>query len=363
MATPVQVLLDSVKDGMLVVNLAGKLMYCNESARQMFNDDLLSVAGHATIKDAILKVATGKLILPAPLRLELKNANGGSFAVSGTLVQANAHEYGFVVEADPGSAAAGDSLADVLRLLREELKGPIQKLSAALRGRPEVRVVAEDVVNRLDKLVDLVDTFGDDALVGDERILIKDLVTAVWEDVAPLAAKKRMEASLVGFHQDLPPVYGSHGWLRRAVRECLENAVMHAREDIDSRDPGHIEIRAVQSGQHLLLTVRNLGVGVLPKLADRVFLPFNRAGQPKSHPSQGMSIGLPLCKRIVELHGGQLKIQHREDDSTELTLQLPTGGSRRENAKLDMQQAQRYAEDLAKLMARRRAKPGATAGA
>lgn len=76
-----------------------------------------------------------------------------------------------------------------------------------------------------------------------------------------------------------------------------------------------------------------------------------------------MSIGLPLCKRIVELHGGQLKIQHREDDSTELTLQLPTGGSRRENAKLDMQQAQRYAEDLAKLMARRRAKAGTAAGA
>ena len=46
---------------------------------------------------------------------------------------------------------------------------------------------------------------------------------------------------------------------------------------------------------------------------------------PRANPDQGLTIGLPLCKRIVEMHGGHLRIHTGDDDSVSLVMELPTG--------------------------------------
>ena len=97
---------------------------------------------------------------------------------------------------------------------------------------------------------------------------------------------------------------------------------------------------------------------MLPQIADRVFPPFNVAQAPaaKVRPP-GLGLGLPLAKRIVEIHGGYVNVGSSRDETTQLVLELPTGAPRREAARLDIAQAQRYAEDIAKLKARRRGTP------
>ena len=66
-----------------------------------------------------------------------------------------------------------------------------------------------------------------------------------------------------------------------------------------------------------------------------------------------MQIGLPLTHRILELHGGRLRIEDA-DDELNVMLELPTGAPLKNTHHLDLLQAQIYAEDLSKLMARGR---------
>jgi hypothetical protein len=63
-----------------------------------------------------------------------------------------------------------------------------------------------------------------------------------------------------------------------------------------------------------------------------------------------------LTHRILQLHGGQLRIDGEPGEGLTLMLELPTGAPLRNTHHLDLLQAQIYAEDLSKLMARSRAR-------
>jgi hypothetical protein len=65
-------------------------------------------------------------------------------------------------------------------------------------------------------------------------------------------------------------------------------------------------------------------------------------------------LGLPLVNRIVGLHGGNMRMSIVDGEDTRVMIEFPTGAPQRGQANLDMEQAQRYAADLAQLMHRRK---------
>jgi hypothetical protein len=69
-----------------------------------------------------------------------------------------------------------------------------------------------------------------------------------------------------------------------------------------------------------------------------------------------LQIGLPLAHRILQLHGGALRIEDDRGEGLAVMLELPTGAPLRNTRQLDLLQAQIYAEDLSTLMARTRAR-------
>lgn len=70
--------------------------------------------------------------------------------------------------------------------------------------------------------------------------------------------------------------------------------------------------------------------------------------------TDALLIGLPLTQRILQLHGGRLRFEQDTVEGLHVMLELPTGAPLRNTHHLDMLQAQIYAEDLSKLMARTR---------
>ncbi|MDV7398051.1 hypothetical protein RZS08_42005, partial [Arthrospira platensis SPKY1] len=109
-------------------------------------------------------------------------------------------------------------------------------------------------------MVDLVDTFGEDVLIGDERVVMVEMVRSTCQELADLATRKGVTLVIKGEKDDLPPIYGSRRLLRRAVVECIHNAIVHARTEAPGHQPVGVEIAFRSSGQHLLVSVANMGV-------------------------------------------------------------------------------------------------------
>lgn len=362
----VDTLLDALGDPVVVFNVAGVVRFANAAARALLGKHLENFARHPDLPPLLRDCALGKATLPLALDLEFPSENGKPFRVAGMLTPGTAGpDFAFVVPSAGGSGAA-DLPGRLVELLRDDLLKPLKLLLRAfadLDGTAEPRarealMRGADVVGRVQKLTDLIDLFGAEAIATDDRVALEPLVRAAWDEVAPIAQGRRVEASLTGFRADLPPVYGNARLLARAVRECLENAVKHSREGVSGEETSHVEIRADLNGEHVRITVKNHGFGVLPTIRDREFLPFNVAQAPAAKARvPGLGIGLPLARRIVEIHGGYVNIGSAHDETTELVMELPTGAPRRDAGRLDIAQAQRYAEDIAKLMARRRGTP------
>ncbi len=99
---------------------------------------------------------------------------------------------------------------------------------------------------------------------------------------------------------NLPTVTGDADLLTRLFQNLLANAVKY-RGDA----PPLVRVRARPAGQFWEISVEDNGIGIDPQYRDRVFEIFRRLHKDESRYA-GMGLGLALCKRIVESHGGEI---------------------------------------------------------
>jgi hypothetical protein len=296
----------------------------NAAACTRLAGELVAPAMHPSVLKMPREIASGRLAPPARLSLSLDCASGATARLDGLVIE-GPNQHGAVLIADPDVPAASTL--------------PPRHVSELIDA----------------ELLALVDAFTADQIFGDDRIVLHELVAEVWRDVEPTARALRVTVSTVGLDDSLPPIYGSRRWLARAVHECLDNALRHARAEVPGNAPASaVEIGPRRSGPLLMLRVTHPGVGRLPALGDRVLLPFSDtapATRAASSREPATRIGLPLAQRILQRHGGRMRIGADEhDDTTVLVLELPTGAPRRAS-QMGIEQAQRHAADLAKMTA------------
>jgi signal transduction histidine kinase len=99
---------------------------------------------------------------------------------------------------------------------------------------------------------------------------------------------------------NLPTVTGDADLLTRLFQNLLANAVKYRGDT-----PPLVRVRARPAGQFWEISVEDNGIGIDPQYRDRVFEIFRRLHKDESRYA-GMGLGLALCKRIVESHGGEI---------------------------------------------------------
>jgi len=116
---------------------------------------------------------------------------------------------------------------------------------------------------------------------------------------------------------DLPRVDGESDRLEQVLLNLIQNAV-HAVSERDRQGSGMVcvGVRADQAGG-VMLTVDDDGPGVPPERIERIFEPFYTTRK------QGTGLGLPLARRIVEYHGGSLKMTRSRLGGARFTVWLP----------------------------------------
>ena len=110
------------------------------------------------------------------------------------------------------------------------------------------------------------------------------------------------ESGAVVTHDPLPTVMGDEKQLAQLFQNLLSNAVIFR-----GQEPPHIHVSAKRTDVEWLLSVRDNGIGLDAQYADRIFVIFQRLHNRQEYPGTG--IGLAICKKIVERHGGRIWVE------------------------------------------------------
>ncbi|WP_394840434.1 ATP-binding protein [Pendulispora rubella] len=169
-------------------------------------------------------------------------------------------------------------------------------------------VLAEDA--RMEKLVAdllLLARLDESNAVARDEVDLDDLVleqaTRTWR--LPVQVHGVQAARLTGDRQQLACV----------ARNLIENAVRHAK--------GRVEVATATDGDAIRLTVDDDGEGIPRAHRTRVFERFTRLEEGRSRDGGGAGLGLAMVRRIVELHGGAVRIAKSPLGGARVAVSLP----------------------------------------
>jgi signal transduction histidine kinase len=118
-------------------------------------------------------------------------------------------------------------------------------------------------------------------------------------------------------HDPLPTIPGDPTQLGMLVQNLLSNAIKFRSPD----RPPRIHVSATRDGAQWQLAVTDNGIGIDAEYAERVFVIFQRLHTRDTYPGNG--IGLAMCKKIVEFHGGTITIDTTHTPGTRIAFTLP----------------------------------------
>jgi two-component system CheB/CheR fusion protein len=133
-------------------------------------------------------------------------------------------------------------------------------------------------------------------------VATKPLLYEISMLVEDIVSKKKILMSLE-IDEDLPDIEADELKVKEIIYNILSNAVKFTPEC------GSIHLIARQSDDNIEIVIRDSGTGIALENLDKVFEGFFRVDTPYSRITEGTGLGLPLSRKLVELHGGELTIQ------------------------------------------------------
>jgi PAS domain S-box-containing protein len=117
-------------------------------------------------------------------------------------------------------------------------------------------------------------------------------------------------------HGPLPVVSADPAQVGQVFSNLIANALKFR-----SAEPPAVDIRAKRRNDEWILSIRDNGIGIDPQFFDRIFIVFQRLHGIAEYPGTGL--GLALCKRIVERHGGHIWVESRPGGGSTFFFMLP----------------------------------------
>jgi two-component system CheB/CheR fusion protein len=150
---------------------------------------------------------------------------------------------------------------------------------------------------------------------------MKSLLNELSLLVADMVTKKKLHMALE-IADDLPDIEADELKVKEIIYNLLSNAVKYTPEG------GEIGMRARKAGTKIEIVVWDTGIGIAPENMEKIFEGFFRVDTPYSRVTEGTGLGLPLSKKLVELHGGKLSVESaglNKGTSIRFTLPIISG--------------------------------------
>ena len=220
---------------------------------------------------------------------------------------------------------------EFISLVSHELRTPLTVITGSLRAARSEEISPDEARELLDNAIqgaDSLEIILENMLelsrdqVGrlylrTEQVSISGLVESVIHKLEGQGATQRF---LVEFPDDLPTVKADSVRMERILYNLLENASKYSPEQSE------IKVYARKEGDFVVTRVTDQGVGISPENQDKIFGLFERL-ETVSQSTTGVGLGLVVCKRLVEVQGGWIKVESELGKGSTFSFALPLYGT------------------------------------
>ncbi|MEI9979009.1 MAG: GAF domain-containing protein [Edaphobacter sp.] len=193
------------------------------------------------------------------------------------------------------------------------------------------------VVSEGERLTKLIDDVLDLAKIEAGKftwnltsVSISEVIERAIAATASLFEAKRLNL-IRAIEPDLPAITGDQDRLIQVVINLISNAIKFT-------DSGSVTCSAGMRGGELTVSVTDSGIGIAPDDQPKVFEKFKQVGDTLTDKPKGTGLGLPICREIVEYHGGRIWVESEPGHGSTFSFTLPITS---EPAQLDLLPARR----------------------
>jgi PAS domain S-box-containing protein len=214
---------------------------------------------------------------------------------------------------------ASHDLREPLRMVCAYI-GLLERRFGAVIGEEGAEFVAyaKEGAQRMDRLVlDLLEYSRVGRMEGGlEPVGLDEVLDGALADLSPAVAECGAE---IGRPERLPAVRAVRGEMGQVLVNLIGNAIKYRHPT----RPPRIRVEARRDGGHWEISVSDNGMGIAREYSERIFRIFQRLHTRDRFPGTG--IGLAICKRIVERHGGRIRVESVLGEGSTFAFTLPAG--------------------------------------
>ncbi|WP_278349653.1 KinB sensor domain-containing domain [Stutzerimonas kunmingensis] len=334
-----QALLDSIDDGLLIVDRDGRLEHANPVAQRQLaweNEHLGSTLGEALgypdLDNAARQVLDDKPLSDPPEDLIIE-ADGERRLLAWRISPVSHHDGSisgavmvlhdvtdqrtfervrneFVLRASHELRTPVTGMQMAFSLLRERLRYPAGSRESDLFDT--VHEEMQRLVRLINDLLNFSRYQSGQQKLELEQCHIPELLEAARQRFEVNAAEQEVQLKLE-LQQPLPTLMLDRQQIERVMDNLLSNALRHTPKG------GEVRLLARHHGERMILSVEDNGEGIPYSQQARIFEPFVQIGRRRG----GAGLGLALCKEIAQLHGGRIGVHSRIGHGTIFYVALP----------------------------------------
>lgn len=207
--------------------------------------------------------------------------------------------------------------------LSHELRSPLTRMqvSSEFIEKPELKESLKEDLREIDEMIgEVLEAARLSSPHGgivkepvDLRALMKDLV-AKYHATQPGVS---LEDSIAG--QIAVNIVGDAHRLKSALRNLVENALKYSAQQSKA-----VEVRLAKVDGAFEIEVKDYGIGIPDGEQGLIFEAFYRVDKSRTRITGGFGLGLNLCKKIIEAHGGKITVESKPGEGSTFKVQLPT---------------------------------------
>jgi PAS domain S-box-containing protein len=230
-------------------------------------------------------------------------------AAAADLARSNAELEQFAYVASHDLQEPLRMVASYTQLLARRYQGKLDEDADVFIG------FAVDGAQRMQELINDLLTYS---RIGTRALLLQavdanGLVDEVVSDLAAAIAESKASVT----RDNLPVVQGDPVQLHQLFQNLIANAIKFHRP----QEAPHVHVSAVLEREAWTVSVSDNGIGIESQYLERIFVLFQRLHTRADYPGTGM--GLAICKKIVERHGGQIRVSSVPGHGTTFHFALP----------------------------------------